>query len=111
MAARDHIVSRVREVFARHGAVKMHSLDVGFAGAEDPKGAMQARALGWMAAAPALNDSPTSSQCAALDAARVYSTHSRGLVLPAGAVPLGCEAGAEVRDEDPLCSLGRAPGG
>ncbi len=41
MAARDHIVECVKEVFCRHGAVPMFSLDVGFATAEDPKGAMQ----------------------------------------------------------------------
>jgi hypothetical protein len=43
MAARDHIVDCVKEVFARHGAVPMCSLDVGFATADDPKGAMQVR--------------------------------------------------------------------
>lgn len=46
MAARDHIVECVTEVFGRHGAVPMCSLDVGFATADDPKGAMQVCAMG-----------------------------------------------------------------
>lgn len=41
MAARDHVLSVLRDCFQRHGAVPMCSQDVGLASDADPPGAVQ----------------------------------------------------------------------